>query len=82
MCEYDILFFEEFVDRINLIEYLILIFCVVYCIDSVDMYCKICDLLMCKECRRSIDYEGYDIVLIESVVDLFKLIFLLLLDFM
>lgn len=63
--EYEILFFEKFVDRINLKEDLVNVICIKYSIENIDMYCKMCDLLICKECRRIIDYEGgYEIVLL------------------
>ena len=78
--EHDILSLEEFVDRTNPIEHSTSIPCIAHCSDSVDMYCKTCDLLTCKECRRSTDHEGHDIVSIKSAVDSLKPTLLSLLD--
>lgn len=61
MREYEILFLEEFVDWINLKEEFLFIICSRYNFENLDMYCKICDLLICKDCRIIFDYVGYEV---------------------
>lgn len=68
--EHEILSLEEFVDRTNPKEDSSFVTCVKHSAENVDMYCKTCDLLTCKECRRTTDHEsGHEIVSLQKAVD-------------
>lgn len=79
--EHEILSLEEFVDRTNPKEDSMFVTCVKHSTENIDMYCKTCDLLTCKECRRTTDHEsGHDIVSLQNAVDSTKPTLLSLLD--
>ena len=79
--EHEILSLEEFGDRTNPVEDSTFVPCVKHSDENVDMYCKTCGLLTCKECRRTTDHEtGHDIVSIQNAVDSTKPALLSLLD--
>lgn len=78
--EHEILSLEEFVDRTNPRDDSSFIACVNHNAEDIDMYCKTCDLLTCKECRRSVDHEGHEIVSLQNAVDSTKPTLLSLLD--
>ena len=68
--EHEILSLEEFVDRTNPKEDSSFLTCVKHNTENVDMYCKTCDLLTCKECRRTADHEGeHEIISLQKAVD-------------
>ena len=78
--EHEILSLEEFVDRTNPRDDLSFTACVNHNAEDIDMYCKTCDLLTCKECRRTVDHEGHEIVSLQNAVDSTKPTLLSLLD--
>ena len=78
--EHEILSLEEFVDRTNPRDDSSFIACVNHNAEDIDMYCKTCDLLTCKECRRTVDHEGHEIVSLQNAVDSTKPTLLSLLD--
>lgn len=78
--EHEILSLEEFVDRTNPRDDSSFIACVNHNAEDIDMYCKTCDLLTCKECRRTADHEGHEIVSLQNAVDSTKPTLLSLLD--
>lgn len=79
--EHEILSLEEFVDRTNPKEDSSFVTCVKHSTENVDMYCKTCDLLTCKECRRTVDHaQGHEIVSLQNAVDSTKPTLLSLLE--
>lgn len=78
--EHEILSLEEFVDRTNPKDDSSFITCANHNTEDIDMYCKTCDLLTCKECRRTVDHEGHEIVSLQNAVDSTKPTLLSLLD--
>lgn len=79
--DHEILSFEEFVDRTNPKEDSSFVFCVKHSSENIDMYCKTCDLLTCKDCRRTVDHkEGHEIVSLQNAIDSIKPTLLSLLD--
>lgn len=68
--EHEILSLEDFVDRINPKEDSSFVTCVKHSTEHIDMYCKTCDSLTCKECRRTTDHEdGHEIMPLQKAVD-------------
>ena len=78
--EHEILSLEEFVDRTNPKDDSSFMTCANHNTEDIDMYCKTCDLLTCKECRRTVDHEGHEIVSLQNGVDSTKPTLLSLLD--
>ena len=78
--EHEILSLEEFVDRTNPKDDSSFMTCANHNTEDIDMYCKTCDLLTCKECRRTVDHEGHEIVSLQNAVDSTKPTLLSLLD--
>ena len=79
--EHEILSLEEFVDRTNPKDDSSYVTCTKHNAENIDMYCKTCDLLTCKECRRTVDHgEGHEIVSLENAVDSTKPTLLSLLE--
>lgn len=78
--EHEILSLEEFVDRTNPKDDSSFMTCANHNTEDIDMYCKTCDLLTCKECRRIVDHEGHEIVSLQNAVDSTKPTLLSLLD--
>lgn len=79
--EHEILSLEKFVDRTNPKEDSVNVTCTKHSTENIDMYCKTCDLLTCKECRRTTDHEGgHEIVSLQTAVDSIKPTLLSLLD--
>lgn len=78
--EHEILSLEEFVDRTNPKDDSSFMTCANHNTGDIDMYCKTCDLLTCKECRRAVDHEGHEIVSLQNAVDSTKPTLLSLLD--
>lgn len=78
--EHEILSLEEFVDRTNPKDDSSFMTCANHNTEDIDMYCKTCDLLTCKECRRIVNHEGHEIVSLQNAVDSTKPTLLSLLD--
>ena len=78
--EHEILSLEEFVDRTNPKDDSSFMTCANHNTEDIDMYCKTCDLLTCKECRRTVDHEGHEIASLQNAVDSTKPTLLSLLD--
>lgn len=79
--EHEILSLEEFVDRTNPKDDSSFTTCPKHNSEHIDMYCKTCDLLTCKECRRSVDHgEGHEIISVQNAIDSTKPTLLTLLE--
>lgn len=79
--EHEILSLEEFVDRTNPKEDSSFTTCAEHSSENIDMYCKTCDLLTCKECRRTVDHrDGHEIISLQNAIDATKPTLLTLLE--
>ena len=78
--EHEILSLEEFVDRTNPKDESLFTTCSRHNAENVDMYCKSCDLLTCKDCRTAIDHVGHEVISLQNAVDSTKPTLLTLLE--
>lgn len=78
--EHQILSLEEFVDRTNPKDESLFTTCGRHNAENVDMYCKSCDLLTCKDCRMTIDHAGHEVISLQNAIDSTKPTLLTLLE--
>ena len=78
--EHEILSLEEFVDRTNPKEESSFTTCSRHNSENLDMYCKTCDLLTCKDCRTTSDHAGHEAFSLQNAIDSTKPTLLTLLE--
>ena len=79
--EHEILSLEEFVDRTNPRDTSDRLSCLKHNSEDLNMYCKTCSLLACKECRTAVDHPAdHEIVPLQAAVDSTKPIMVSLLS--